>query len=146
MLSAIILLGCPTYDPPTGILEVINKSNMTFYIALECSENLSIETPLIPTTTFSGSDALHQDSTQKTITVYPSYRALPKQRCWQRVWGSPKNPKIPCDVDTLHVFYFLEKVINEVSWKEICNKKLYIRKEKYTQKQLDSLKWRIEFQ
>lgn len=142
---ALILIGCPTYDPPDGMLSIKNTSSETVYVYLTCSGMLP-ETPELKLYLNIGNSVFDEAGNKVKDTIYfPNYRIEPDSIGFLGVWGTPKKPKIPCETQSMNLFFISEFVMRKYTWEEIAQKQLYEKKMIFTQRQLDSLSWRVVY-
>jgi len=61
------------------------------------------------------------------------------------IGGSASYPLINSKDSTLHVFFISESTMKNYTWKEICEKQMYLKKESYSQRLLDVKEWWITY-
>ena len=61
------------------------------------------------------------------------------------IGGSESYPLINSKDSTLHVFFISESTMKNYSWKEICEKQMYLKKESYTLRLLNIKEWWITY-
>lgn len=137
------LFGCPTYDPPSGFIEIFNATDSTVYVYLTCSDDIPCDSPLPRFMTFSDDST---DSTGRIMkdTIFLNYRLAPNSESSLRVGGTPKKPKVQCDENALKIFIIDDYIMSTKTWEEICANDLYRKKVILTQNQLDSLDWKVK--
>ncbi|MGB3588741.1 MAG: hypothetical protein WBA23_19500 [Tunicatimonas sp.] len=143
-LWMILLLsfGCPVYDPSTGILEVINKSDTVWYIYDTCEGYLDVDRALQYKTNW---NVQAYDETGKEVKFekHPNYKLDIRDTAELSGFGSPSSRRIFCKEDTLTLFLIPETVMRENEWRIITKNRMYKRRIHLTQGILDSLNWKV---
>jgi len=101
----IIITGCPAYDPPSGVVEIVNLSPKTIYVCMTCDTVLPKEPGLKLNFTM-GSNAYDEygNSLENKI-YYPRYRILADSIGKLGVDGTPNKPAIICKGNSIIFFY-----------------------------------------
>ncbi len=142
---AVLLQGCITYDPPTGVLKIHNYSDSAIYVYHSYSDSLELDHKL---NLFDTWNAEITDASGRIIqdTIYsPNYRANAYAYSEINVCGTGNNPKLCCDNDTLYLFFIKESVMRTMSWEEICEKQQYEQRVALTEEQLNRCGWQYTY-
>jgi hypothetical protein len=141
----LFLVGCPTYDPPNGIIRIKNSSDETIYVYLTCEETLPKE-PVLKLFFRMGNNTFDEDGNSLEGEIfYPNYRIASDSVGNLSVWGKPHHPMIPCDKKVMNLFFITEQVMRNSTWEEIATRQSYQKKMQFTQQQLDRKNWEIEY-
>jgi hypothetical protein len=139
-----VLVGCPIYDPPSGVLAIKNQSNENIYVYSTCNDLLPCNPPL--RVKYSLGDNAYDDNGNKIDTsFYPDYRIEVDSIGYIAVWGSPRKPKVYCKDGKIRLYMISESKIKTNNWEDICKSQQYEKKVVYTQKELDNLDWKISY-
>jgi hypothetical protein len=142
---SLLLIGCPSYDPPNGALSIINFTSETVYVYLTCDTSLPKNPPL-KLYFVAGSNEFDEVGNSKQGEIYfPNYRIETDSIRYLRVWGTPKYPDIPCKSQSLNLFFITESAMKKYTWEEIFLGQRYVKSMKFRKEQLDSLNWRITY-
>ena len=145
IIIVLLVMGCPTYDPPNGVLSIKNTSSETVYVYLTCGITLP-ETPELKLYLNIGDNVFDEVGNKVKDTIYyPNYRIEPDSIGFLRVHGTPDQPKIPCDAQNINLFFITESVMQEHTWEEIAKNQFYQTKLQVTKEQLDTMDWKIKY-
>ncbi len=139
-----IITGCPTYDPPTGTLHLINQSDSIWYVYVSCDEELSINRKLLYYIDWDA-EAYDEYGNKKNLSGFPHYRLAPNDTSVFAGFGSPSKRRINCDDGTLSLFFIRETYMKTLSWEEICERQEFSHKVDLTDQDLKRLKWEYVF-
>lgn len=143
-LFSFILTGCPVYDPPSGGLNIKNMTNETVYVYLTCEETLSVDYPL--RLYFErGNEFDAEGNSLRGQRFYLNYRIEPDSSSFLSVGGTPNEPNIDCVNKKINLFMIKESVMQDYTWAEIVSAKRFQKKMEFTQQQLDSMNWVVEY-
>lgn len=146
IISVFLLNSCIfTYDPPSGLLNINNNSNKAIYVYLKCGNVDSL--PLYPKLElFQLVSAKMEDAKGNTIKPYyisPEYRINAYTVGSLSVWGTRKNPSLPCKENKVTLFFITEKTMQDFSWEEIYRKQLYEKKLILNEAELRRSDWEV---
>lgn len=139
-----ILVGCPVYDPPTGVLAIKNQSNENIFVYSTCSDLLPCKPPLKMKQSL-GDKSYDENGNKMDSLFYPNYRIEADSIGYIAVWGSPSKPKVYCKDGKIRLYMVTESKMRTNNWKDICKSQQYEEKLVYTQKKLDNLGWEITY-
>jgi hypothetical protein len=138
-------MGCPVYDPPNGVLEIRNTSSEAVYVYLTCSVTLP-EEPELKLKFSLGGNVFDEKGRRIIDTLYyPDYRIEPDTVGTLGVSGTPRQPLIPCEEQSVNLFFMTESIMRKYKWEEIVQGQRYQKRIQVTNKQLDSLDWEITY-
>lgn len=141
---AIVLLfnvSC-AYDPPFKSLEIYNNSDDAIYVFFSNKDSITISPKL---------ELFVKDTTGLYFTSYdsiysPEYRVNARSFSYLREKSVSTSKWIPfTDKDFVNFFFITENTMKNYSWEEIVEKQLYVKKVRYSYKQLEKLKFRIMY-
>jgi hypothetical protein len=141
---SLLMLGCPSYDPQSGLLSIANLTSETVYVYLSCDTSLP-KNPALKLYFVSGNEFDEAGNSKQGEIFYPNYRIENDSIGYLRVWGTPKHPEIPCEVQSLNLFFITESAMKKYTWEEIVNGRHYQKKMKITKQQLDNMGWKINY-
>jgi len=141
-----LLYACPVYDPPFGTIRITNLSSETLYVYATCSEILP-KSPALKLFFSLGDSAFDETGNKITDTIYyPNYRIEADSFSMLGVWGTPEQPKLPCNKqEYINLFFILESTMRNNAWLYIVENELYKKKIRVTKQQLDSLQWEVKY-
>jgi len=143
LVLVIVLSGCPVYDPPVGMIEVINNSNYAIYIQQSCFDRLPCD-PELKYRNYTGirinpeGDTLPDDG-------YPPYRISAHSSGSMYAGGSKKKPRIYCKNHIMFFFIIKEETMKEYSWSKICQEQLYEQRIELREEILETNGWKIQY-
>lgn len=140
-----IAAGCPTYDRPTGTLEVINESDLIWYVYISCDEKLSVDRKLLYRIDWEP-EAYDEKGNKKNFSSFPNNRLSPKDTSVFAGFGRPSRREINCKDGTLSLFLIKEEYMKNLSWEEICEDQKFSHKIDLTSQDLEEMNWRYVFQ
>ena len=143
-LICFIIAGCPSYDPPTGTLQLVNKSDSTWYVYVSCDEKLSIDSKLLYRIDWDV-EAYDEYGNKKDLSGFPHYRLAPNDTSVFAGFGSSAKRRINCDDRTLSLFFIKEEYMKNLSWEEICEEQKFSHKIDLTNQDLKRLDWKYVF-
>lgn len=144
ILISFLMIGCPTYDPPTGALSIANLGSETVYVYLSCDTTLP-KKPALKLYFVSGNEFDEAGDSKKGEIFYPNYRIETDSVGYLRVWGTPEHPQIPCEDPSMSLFFITETVMKKFTWEEIVDGRHYKTKMKFTEQQFDSMGWKVNY-
>jgi hypothetical protein len=139
----LVVSGCPVYDPPTGVLTIVNSSGSSWYVYDSCG-SLSNEKELAYHFSWNA-EAYDQYGNEMEFPKFPFYRVDPGDSSYFRGYGNLKRPRIHCKEGKLNLFFISEEDMRERTWAEIVEYQIYSHKYSLSQKELDSLNWVVDF-
>ena len=139
----LVLSGCPVYDPPSGVLTVVNSTGSTWYVYDAC-DSLSKNREL--TYYFKWDvEAYDQHGNKKQFPKFPRYRLDPGDTALFPGYGTLNKPRIRCKGGKLNLFFISEMDMRTRTWEDISREQIYSYKHSFSQKELDSLGWLVNF-
>lgn len=138
---AVSMGGCVYMDPPTGTLDIFNRSDSAVYVYKTYNDSLSLKYGLQLFIVAGGIDACRNPMPDTTA---PPYRV--NAFSWQSFegFGRPEKPRFDNNSGGKLTLYFIKEItMKSRSWKEICDNRLYETKMIFTQQQLDNRCWRV---
>ena len=141
--SIFLLYGCIfTYDPPRGLLHVRNSSDEAVYVYLKCGKADVL--PSVPKLElfdfFNNEDGSMQDASGnplKSSFVSPEYRINAYTHGSLQIWGTRKNPRLPCEENEVTLFFITEKTMRSYDWEEIHKNQMFAKKTTLTKEELE---------
>lgn len=139
-----LLWGCPVYDPASGELDILNYTDSAIYVYHTCLDSLPSGFGLkLFLNAGGGTDACEH---KMKDTIAPNYRINAYGWGTFFEFGSPKKRETGCKDNALRLYFIKEITMRTKTWKEISKNQLYEKKMILTQKQLDSLCWRVTYE
>lgn len=136
--------GCPSFDPPTGILCIHNYSDSAIYVYESCDDSLSSTGELSLFLKFYG--GVDENGKPKDPIYSPNYRVNAYSYGEFAGYGTPNNPKLYCKgQDHITLFFISENTMRNHSWNEVVDRQLFEKKIRLNQTQLDSLNWKVTY-
>ena len=136
-----------TYDPPRGSLDIFNDSDEAVYVHFNCgvidSLPLNPKLELFHYFSFNMEDA--SGNPIEPGFASPDYRINAYTFGSLRIWGTPKNPRLPCDENKATLFFITEKTMRNYSWEEIYENQMFVQKVTLTQKELEKSNWKYTY-
>jgi len=132
-----------TYDPAGGLLHIRNNSDEAVYVYLKCG---SVDLlPLYPgLELFIYIDANMEDAHGNPIKPFytsPDYRINAYNVGGLHVWGTRKNPRLPCKENEVTLFFITEKTMRNNDWKGIYENQMFVKKTTLTKEELKNTNW-----
>lgn len=144
-LFVILLCGCPTYDPISGVLSIANNSDSAVYVYHTCSDSLQKQ-PELKLFLESGAEMIDARGNKMETTYSPDYRINAHSTSEMSGFGTAKYKRLPCgNQEFINLFFISESAMRKYTWDEIAQKQLYLNKMKVTKQHLDSLDWKIKY-
>lgn len=131
------------YDPPRGVLNIFNDSEEAIYVYLKCGNSDSLPSSQ-GLELFHFSSANMEDASGNPIKPRlssPEYRINAYDRGGLHIWGTVKKPRLPCNENTLTLFFIQEKTIRNYSWNDIYTNQMFVKKATLTEGELIKNQW-----
>lgn len=137
------LFGCiGIYDPATGAVNVFNNTDSAVYLYQTYMDSLPLEHGL--SLFWSGSMGVDECNNSHPDTTSPDYRINAYAWSSFQGYGTPNRQVLDKDKgERLNLFFIKETTMRTKTWKEIYEGQLYSKKMSFTEKQLDSVCWRV---
>ncbi|KAF0128605.1 MAG: hypothetical protein FD155_3163 [Bacteroidetes bacterium] len=150
LLNIIMLLGLSscvfTYDPPpdSGKIILFNHTDSAIYIYSSCVDTLLNSKKL---TLFKTNKANQFDQFgEKLDSIYsPDYRINAHSHSFLQIGGTTQRPVLPCQHDTIFLFFITEYNLGSKNWAEICSNVNLSKKVVLTKEQLVKNDWKYHF-
>lgn len=152
--SVSILSGCQfnntdnqSEDYRAGSLTIYNYSDSAIYVYMKCGKVDSL--PLEP-----GLELFIEPKTETTDKcgnvifqplVPPEYRVNAFGHGNITVGGDEDNPKLPCNVQDVTLFFIKEKTMRDYDWEQIYKGQMYAERITFSEEELNSLCWRYSY-
>ena len=133
----VLLIGC---DPPLGKICIYNHTRKTIFVLRTCKNSIDEESSLrayFPP----NPNSYDADGNKMKDKVTPDYKINPNSHGFLAIGGSTNKPKLLCENKEVFLFFISEKTLINNTWEEICDKKLYEKKMKLNEHELDSMNW-----
>ncbi len=143
-IAITFLNGCFTYDPPLGVLTILNYSDSAIYVYSTCSDSIELSPKLNLFGIWPG-NGVDENGQKKEPLYSPNYRINAYSYGNINVNGTVKKPCLSCEDKKLRLFFIKEHTMRTKSWEEICKAQSYANSMVLTENQLDSLKWKITY-
>jgi hypothetical protein len=137
-----------TYDPPKGHFNIFNKSDEAVYVHFNCGNPDSLPlNPKLELFHFFSNDNM-EDAYGNPIEsgfVSPEYRINAYDISSLRIWGSLKNPRLPCDENEVTLFFITERTMRSYDWEEIYKDQMFVEKVTLTKDELEKSDWKYTY-
>lgn len=146
LIGCCVIWGCPAYDPSSGSIEILNYTDSAIYVYSTCSDKFPGNEDGLELFLKVNSSG-NKDRCGQTIrdTIAPSYRINAYSWGGVFVGGTADNPRVVCGTNIMTLYFIKEITIRTKTWKEICEKQLYEKKNILTQEQLEKVCWRVTY-
>ena len=132
-----------TWDPPRGRFNIFNKSDEAVYVHFNCGNIDSL--PLNPKLElFIFSSVKMEDAQGNSIEplfLSPEYRINAHTYGSMAIWGTPNNPRLPCDENIITLFFIPEKTMRNYEWEEIYENQMFVKRVIITEEELKKSNW-----
>lgn len=143
-IAITFLNGCFTYDPPSGVITILNYSDSAVYVYSTCNDSIELSPKLNLFGIWPG-DVVDENGKKKEPIYSPNYRINAYSYGDINVNGTGNNPRLTCKDKKLRIFFIKEQAMRNKSWEEICKAQSYVKVMILTESQLDSLNWKITY-
>lgn len=142
LLIVLVLYGC-IYDPPKKSLEIYNYSDEAIYIYFSYKDSLQIMPKFVLFYKISGL-GYDENNVKIDTVVSPDYRINAHNYSYLRESSVSSTKWIPFpDKDYVIFFFIKESTMKKYTWEEIVTKQMYVKKVKYTYKELEKRHYKI---
>lgn len=134
---ALLLGGCPVYDPPEAAIDILNTSDSTVYVYQTCQDSIPSRPEL------ELFDSFRQEPEGDTTRFSPSYKIESDSVAFFK--GIRKGNQVACEDGKVRFFFISERVMRTKSWDEIYESQLYKSKVVRSQDELRRSNWVVTY-
>jgi len=155
MKKVIFLIACGlccscifTYDPPRGYFNIFNDSDEAVYVHFNCGNVDSLPSyPKLELFHFFSNDNMKDayGNPFESGFVSPEYRINAYYFSSLFIWGTPRNPRLPCEENKITLFFITEKTMHNYDWEEIHKNQMFVKKVRLTKEELENSDWKYTY-